>query len=100
MDVLIILSIVYAAILVPILALTVSLIILTLVSVDSALSKIADGLKVVERQTAPMEGHMEAINEGLSAIAGGFRSVEGHLVAADGSLGKVADRLGARRPVG
>ena len=99
MDVLIILSIIYAAILVPILAVTVSLIILTLVSVDSALGKIADGLKVVERQTAPMEGHMEAINEGLSAIAGSLRSVEGHLVAGDVSLGKVADRFGARQPL-
>lgn len=99
MDVLTILSIIYAAIVVPILAITVSWIILTLVSVDSALGGIADGLKVVERQTAPMEGHMEAINEGLSAIAGGFRSVEGHLVAADASLGKVADRLGARQPL-
>ena len=56
MDVLIILSIIYAAVVVPILAITVSWIILTLVSVDSALSKIADGFKVVDRQTAPMEG--------------------------------------------
>lgn len=99
MDVLTILSIIYAAIVVPILAITVSWIILTLVSVDSALSKIADGFKVVDRQTAPMEGHMEAINEGLSAIASGLRSVEGHLVAGDVSLGKVADRLGARQPL-
>lgn len=99
MDVLTILSIIYAAVVVPVLAVTVSLILLILVSIDSALGKIADGLKVVERQTAPMEGHMEAINEGLSAIAGGLRSVEGHLVAGDVSLGKVADRLGARQPL-
>lgn len=99
MDVLTILSIIYAAVVVPVLAVTVSLILLILVSIDSALGKIAGGLKVVERQTAPMEGHMEAINEGLSAIAGGLRSVEGHLVAGDVSLGKVADRLGARQPL-
>lgn len=96
---LIITSIVYASVVLVVLAVTVPLIILTLVSIDSALGKIADGLKVVERQTAPLEGHVEAINEGLSAIASGLRSVEGHLGNADESLGKVADRLGARRPV-
>lgn len=99
MDVLTILSIIYAAVVVPVLAVTVSLILLILVSIDSALGKIADGLKVVERQTAPLEQHVETINEGLSAIAGGLRSVEGHLVAGDVSLGKVADRLGARQPL-
>lgn len=99
MDVLTILSIIYAAVVVPVLAVTVSLILLILVSIDSALGKIADGLKVVERQTAPLEQHVEAINDGLSAIAGGLRSVEGHLVAGDVSLGKVADRLGARQPL-
>lgn len=99
MDGLIITSIVYASVVLVVAAVTVPLILLTLVSIDSALGDIADGLTVVERRTAPLEGHVEAVNEGLSAIADGLRSVEGHLVDADESLGKVADRLGARRPV-
>lgn len=54
------------------------------------LRKIADGLKDVERHTAPLASQVNAANEGLGAIARSLASARDHLVATDTALATVA----------
>jgi uncharacterized protein YoxC len=77
-----------AFVLVLVVVVAVSLIIVgrTLWSVGTTLGKIAGGLKVVERQTAPLAGYVDALNEGLSTVKTGLTSVAGHLSDANDEL--------------
>ena len=79
-------TIVYALILVVIVAVSLIVIGRALSSVGTTLGKISGGLKVVERQTAPLAGYVDALNEGLSTVSTGLTSVAGHLSDADDEL--------------
>ena len=49
--------------------------------------------------TAPLQGHIEAINGGLVGVRDGLMLVDDHLAATDGSLDFVAERLGIGQTV-
>lgn len=57
--------------------------------ISVSLRKIAEGLKDVERHTAPLASHLNAANEGLGAIARSLTSARDHLVATDTALATV-----------
>ncbi len=49
-----------------------------------------------EKNTAPLKGHVEAINGGLVGVRDGLMLVDEHLASTDNSLHFVAERLGIR----
>lgn len=79
-------TVIYALVLVVVVAAGLITIGQALWSVGSNLRRIADGLKVVEQQTAPLGGYITALNDGLATVSTGLGSVAGHLSAADDEL--------------
>ena len=79
-------TILYAFLLVVVIAAGLITIGLALWSTGTNVIRIAEGLKVVERQTAPLGGHVTALNDGLTSVSIGLRSVAGHLSSADDEL--------------
>jgi uncharacterized phage infection (PIP) family protein YhgE len=76
----------YLVILVLTLAIGLILILLTLRSVGTKLGQIADGLKVVETQTAPLNAGVEQLNESLGGLAGGLQTAKSSFVSANKHL--------------
>lgn len=79
-------TILYAFLLVAVVAAGLITIGLALWSTGTNVIRIAEGLKVVERQTAPLGGYVTALNDGLTTVSTGLRSVAGHLSSADDEL--------------
>lgn len=85
-----VLTVVYALILVVVLAATLITILYYLRSIGSSLGKIAAGLTVVEHQTGPLAEKIDAINGGLAAIGTGLAGAAADLDATDTLLAAVA----------
>lgn len=96
MTVLTVLTVAWAVILVLALAGGLIAILAALTSVGTNLEQIAAGFKVVETETAPLEGHLEAVNSALASVGGGMKSVYSHLAGADEALGQAGESLSAR----
>lgn len=84
--VLTVVTVAYALVLVVVVAVSLIVIGRALWSLGTTLGQISGGLKVVERQTAPLAGYVDALNGGLSAVSAGLTSVAGHLSDADDEL--------------
>ena len=84
-----VLTVIYAVILVVVLAATLITILYYLRSIGTSLGKIADGLKVVERQTGPLAEKIDAINGGLLAIGTGLGGAASELAETDALLAAV-----------
>lgn len=76
----------YAVVLVVVVAVSLIVIGRTLWSVAGSLDQIADGLRIVERQTAPLAGYVTALNDGLGQVAAGLLETAEHLDGADAGL--------------
>lgn len=76
----------YALVLVVVIAVSLIVVGWGLWSIGTTLGRIAGGLKVVERQTAPLGGYVDALNGGLTTVKDGLLSVAGHLSDADDEL--------------
>lgn len=76
----------YLVVLVLTLAIGLILILVTLRSVGTKLGQIADGLKVVETQTAPLNAGVEQLNESLGGLAGGLQTAKSSFVSANKHL--------------
>jgi hypothetical protein len=76
----------YLVVLVLTLAIGLILILVTLRSVGAKLGQIADGLKVVETQTAPLNAGVEQLNELLGGLAGGLQTAKSSFVSANKHL--------------
>ena len=82
-----IVTVIYALILVAVVAATLVFVGRTLWRIGTTLGGIAGGLAVVESQTAPLAGYVDALNDGLGSVARDLASTAGHLSAADDELG-------------
>jgi uncharacterized protein YoxC len=91
-------TIVYALILVVVVAVSLVVIGRVLWSVGTTLGKISGGLTVVERQTAPLGGYVDALNEGLGSVSTELTSVAGHLSDADDELAMAMGEAVAGKP--
>jgi hypothetical protein len=83
MEILTWITVIYAAVLVAVLAVGLILILTTLRSIGDKLGKIAAGLKLVESQTAPLNPTVEKLNDSLTALSGGLDVVQSHFEGAD-----------------
>lgn len=79
-------TIVYVLVLVVVVAVSLIIVGRALWSLGTTLGHISGGLKVVERQTAPLAGYIDALNGGLTTVSAGLTSVAGHLSDADNEL--------------
>jgi hypothetical protein len=89
-ELLTILTVIYALILVIVLAATLITILYYLWRIGTTLGKIAGGLQQVETQTAPLAEKIDGINAGLGAVKAGLGTAAGHLAATDELLASVA----------
>jgi hypothetical protein len=88
-------TVVYALVLVMVLAVSLIVILYYLWSIGTTLGKIRDGLVVVRDQTAPLSGHVEAINGALGSVASGFGGALEDLAATDAALAEALGEPGA-----
>ena len=65
-------TVIYALVLVLVLAVSLIAILYYLWSIGTTLSKISGGLGIVRQQTAPLNGQIEAINGALSTVGEGL----------------------------
>lgn len=79
-------TVVYVLVLVVVIAISLILVGRALWSLGTTLGHISGGLTVVEQQTAPLAGYVDALNGGLSAVSVGLTSVATHLTDADDEL--------------
>ena len=82
-------TVIYALVLVVVLAVSLIAIFYYLWSIGTTLGKISGGLAVVRQQTAPLNGQIEAINDALSAVGGGFGGALEDLADVNTTLGSV-----------
>lgn len=87
-------TLVYAVVLVVVLAVSLVAILYYLWRIGTALGQIRDGLGVVREQTAPLPGYIGAINGALRSVADGLGSARDDLVATDAALARVAGEPG------
>ena len=80
-------TVIYALVLVAVLAVSLIAIFYYLWSIGTTLSKISGGFGVVRRQTAPLNGQIEAINGALSAVGTGLGGVLDDLANVNTALG-------------
>ena len=80
----------YVVVLVLVLAATLIAILYYLRKIGGTLGQIAEGLSVVERQTAPLAEKIDAINGGLGAIGAGLAGAADELAGTDQLLASVA----------
>ncbi len=85
-ELLTVVSVGYVAVLVIVVAVSLIVIGRVLWSVAGSLGRIADGLLVVERQTAPLSGYVMALNDGLGQVAAALAETAEHLDVADDEL--------------
>jgi RDD family len=88
-------TIVYAVVLVVVLAVSLITILYYLWSIGTTLGKIRDGLVVVRDQTAPLSAHVEAINGALGAVASGLSGALEELATTDAALAAALGEPGA-----
>ena len=88
-------TIAYFVILVLTLAVGLIVILTTLMSVAKNLGGISAGLKVVEQQTAPLNGGVEKLNGSLGGLAGGLIVAESSFVSANEHLQETLDAVTA-----
>jgi hypothetical protein len=79
-------TLVYALVLVVVLAGSLIAIFYYLWSIGTTLSKISAGLGVVRRQTAPLGSQIDAINGALSAVGGGLGAALDDLAQVNAAL--------------
>lgn len=91
------LTILYVAVLVIVLASGLIAIARALIITKRSLAKIDAGLAQVQIQTQPLANSLEAINAVLIQTAGGLSALVERLKGADAHLGRIADKLVARR---
>jgi len=91
------LTILYVIILVVALASGLIAIARALIITKNNLAKIDAGLGQVEIQTQPLATSLETINTALAQTAGGLSALVEHLKGADAQLGRIAEKLVARR---
>src|SRR5215212_2206778 len=87
-------TVMYALVLVVVLAVSLIAILYYLWSIGTTLGKIRAGLEVVRDQTAPLGGHLEAINGALGAVAGGLSGALDDLAATDAALAGLTGEVG------
>ena len=80
-------TVIYALVLVVVLAVSLIAIFYFLWSIGTTLGKISGGLGVVRQQTAPLNGQIEAINGALIAVGTGFGGVLDDLADVNTALG-------------
>ena len=86
-------TVAYFVILVLTLAVGLIAILTTLMSVAKKLGQISAGLKVVEQNTAPLNGGVEKLNGSLSGLAGGLMVAESNFVSANEHLQETLDAV-------
>jgi len=84
-------TVIYALVLVVVLAVSLSTILYYLWSIGTTLGKIRAGFGVVRDQTAPLGAHVQAINGALGIVAGDLSAARDDLLATDGALAQVMD---------
>ena len=82
-------TVIYAVVLVLVLAVSLIAILYYLWSIGTTLGKISAGLRVVREQTAPLGGHITAINGALESVRDGFGSALEDLSHTNAALGTV-----------
>ncbi|MGH9846308.1 MAG: hypothetical protein ACREEM_47015 [Blastocatellia bacterium] len=88
-------TVIYAVVLVLVLAVGLILILKTLLGIGDKLAKIGAGLKLVESQTAPLNPAVETLNEGMAMLSGGMHVVDSHFAGADEHLDSVLEKVEA-----
>ena len=88
-------TVVYALVLVVVLAATLIAILYYLWSIGTTLGKIRAGLLVVRDQTAPLAGQLEAINGALGVVAGDLSGARDDLLTVAGALAQVMGEASA-----
>jgi hypothetical protein len=80
-------TVIYALVLVVVLAVSLIAIFYYLWSIGTTLEKIGGGLAVVRQQTAPLGGHIQAINGALSTVGAGLGGALDDLAEVNSALG-------------
>ena len=88
-------TVIYAIVLVVVLAVSLITILYFLWSIGTTLGKISAGLALVRDQTAPLDGHIDAINGALGTVAHGLDATLEDLAHVNGAL---ADLVGETQP--
>lgn len=94
-----VITVIYALVLVVVVAVSLIIVGRALWSLGTTLGQISGGLKVVEQQTAPLAGYLDALNGGLSTVSVGLASVAGHLSDADDELAMAMGEPVAGQPL-
>ena len=92
-------TLIYALVLVVVLAVSLIAIFYYLWSIGTTLGKIGGGLAVVREQTAPLNGQIEAINGVLSTVASGFGGALEDLADVNSALGGLVGEPAASEQV-
>src|SRR5579871_6893501 len=82
-------TVIYAIILVLVLAVSLILIVYYLWSIGTTLGKISAGLGIVRQQTVPLGGHISAINGALGSVRDGLAAALEDLAHTNAALGAV-----------
>jgi hypothetical protein len=82
-------TVIYALVLVVVLAVSLIAILYYLWSIGTTLGKIRAGLGVVRDQTAPLGGQIEAINGALGTVAVDLSAARDDLLSTDSALAQV-----------
>src|SRR5438067_11189498 len=80
-------TVIYAIVLVVVLAVSLIAILYYLWSIGTTLGKISAGLAVVRQQTAPLGGHIAAINGALESVRDGLSGALEELAHTNVALG-------------
>ena len=80
-------TVIYAVVLVVVLAASLIAILYYLWSIGTTLGKISAGLRVVRDQTAPLNGQLEAINAALGTVGQGLAGALDDLAEVNTALG-------------
>jgi hypothetical protein len=80
-------TVIYALVLVVVLAVSLIAIFYYLWSIGTTLGKIGAGLAIVRQQTQPLGGHIEAINGALSTVGSGLGEALDDLAEVNNVLG-------------
>lgn len=95
MQLLTILTVIYAVVLVLALAISLIAILVGLRRVTKALGEVRAALATVPADTAPLESVLRAVQDTAGVVAGDIEQAQQALERTDKQLGAVADRLGA-----
>lgn len=88
-------TVIYALVLVVVLAASLIAILYYLWSIGTTLNKIGAGLGIVRQQTAPLGSSIEAINGALSTVSTGLGGALEDLAAVNEALGGLVGEPGA-----